>query len=301
MKRIRHYLSLVKFSHTIFAMPFALIGFFMGVMQAEQNSPLNGWQKTKEYFSNHGEVFLFIVICMVTARSAAMAFNRYLDREFDAKNPRTAIREIPKGIISPSSALRFTIANSIVFMWSAWMINISCFLLSPIALLVILGYSYTKRFTPLCHLILGLGLSLAPTGAFIAVTEHISAAVICLSAAVIGWVSGFDIIYALQDDEFDIKQGLYSIPSFFGRKNALFISRCLHAATAVFLIAVGLLQGMHFVYFIGLVIYVGLLIYQQSIVKVNDLSKVNIAFMTANGAASIAFAYFTIMDLVYFG
>ncbi|NBV04479.1 MAG: 4-hydroxybenzoate octaprenyltransferase [Cytophagia bacterium] len=301
MKRIRHYLSLVKFSHTIFAMPFALIGFFMGVMQAEQNSPLNGWQKTKEYFSNHGEVFLFIVICMVTARSAAMAFNRYLDREFDAKNPRTAIREIPKGIISPSSALRFTIANSIVFMWSAWMINISCFLLSPIALLVILGYSYTKRFTPLCHLILGLGLSLAPTGAFIAVTEHASAAVICLSAAVIGWVSGFDIIYALQDDEFDIKQGLYSIPSFFGRKNALFISRCLHAATAVFLISVGLLQGMHFVYFIGLVIYVGLLIYQQSIVKVNDLSKVNIAFMTANGAASIAFAYFTIMDLVYFG
>jgi len=301
MKRIRHYLSLVKFSHTIFAMPFALIGFFMGVMQAEQNSPLNGWQKTKEYFSNHGEVFLFIVICMVTARSAAMAFNRYLDREFDAKNPRTAIREIPKGIISPSSALRFTIANSIVFMWSAWMINISCFLLSPIALLVILRYSYTKRFTPLCHLILGLGLSLAPTGAFIAVTEHVSAAVICLSAAVIGWVSGFDIIYALQDDEFDIKQGLYSIPSFFGRKNALFISRCLHAATAVFLISVGLLQGMHFVYFIGLVIYVGLLIYQQSIVKVNDLSKVNIAFMTSNGAASIAFAYFTIMDLVYFG
>jgi 4-hydroxybenzoate polyprenyltransferase len=148
---------------------------------------------------------------------------------------------------------------------------------------------------------LGLGLSLAPTGAFIAVTEHVSAAVICLSAAVIGWVSGFDIIYALQDDEFDIKQGLYSIPSFFGRKNALFISRCLHAATAVFLISVGLLQGMHFVYFIGLVIYVGLLIYQQSIVKVNDLSKVNIAFMTSNGAASIAFAYFTIMDLVYFG
>lgn len=301
MKKIGHYLSLVKFSHTIFALPFALVGFFMGVFELEKNQiSLNGIEKIFNYFSSNEFVFLFILLCMVTARSAAMAFNRYLDRSFDAKNPRTAIREIPRGIISPANALRFTIINSILFMGSAWMINKICFLLSPIALLVILGYSYTKRFTPLCHLILGLGLSLAPVGAYIAVTQQVSSSIICLSAAVIGWVSGFDIIYALQDDDFDIQQGLYSIPGFFGRKNALLISRSLHLITGIFLIAVGVLNQMHWMYYAGLSIYIILLAYQQSIVKPNDLSKVNIAFMTANGIASLVFSAFTVTDLIYF-
>ena len=302
MKKINQYLSLVKFSHTIFAMPFAIVGFFMGVMHLQQDeTSLSGYKKVSAYFSDHWRIFAYIVLCMVFARSAAMAFNRYLDREFDAKNPRTAIREIPRGIISPASALRFTIINSILFMGSAWMINTTCFLLSPIALMIILGYSYTKRFTALCHIILGLGLSLAPVGAFIAVTEQVSIPIVLLSGAVIGWVSGFDIIYALQDDSFDASQGLYSIPSYLGRKNALNFSRVLHLITAILLLGVGYVAGFHWIYFIGLFIYTSLLGYQQSIVKENDLSRVNIAFMTANGIASIIFALFTITELIYFG
>ncbi|MEY3921437.1 MAG: hypothetical protein RL634_1198 [Bacteroidota bacterium] len=302
MKKIAQYLSLVKFSHTIFAMPFAIVGFFMGVMQM-QKSEINfsGIEKVIVYFSSQWMIFLYIILCMIFARSAAMAFNRYLDREFDAKNPRTAIREIPKGIISPASALRFTIINSILFMGSAWMINKICFLLSPIALLVILGYSYTKRFTALCHIILGLGLSLAPVGAFIAVTEQVNISIVLLSSAVIGWVSGFDIIYALQDDAFDASQGLYSIPSFLGRRNALLFSRILHSITGLLLAVLAYTYGFHWIYAIGFIIYISMLVYQQSIVKENDLSRVNIAFMTANGIASIFFAVFTITDLIYFG
>jgi 4-hydroxybenzoate polyprenyltransferase len=302
MKRFLQYLSLIKFSHTIFAMPFALVGFFVGLMFEQQNEiALSGWEKATDYFIGQWMVFLHILLCMIFARSAAMAFNRYLDRTFDAKNPRTSIREIPRGIISPASALQFTIINSILFMGSAWMINAICFLLSPIALIVILGYSYTKRFTALCHLILGLGLSLAPVGAFIAVTEQANLPIILLSAAVIGWVSGFDIIYALQDDAFDVSQGLYSIPGYMGRKNALQLSRLLHFITALLLIGFGYYNGMHWIYYTGLFIYISLLIYQQGIVKENDLSRVNIAFMTANGIASIIFAAFSITDLIYFG
>jgi len=302
MKKIAQYLSLVKFSHTIFAMPFAIVGFFMGVMQMQKSEiNLSGIEKVIAYFSSQWMIFLYIILCMIFARSAAMAFNRYLDREFDAKNPRTAIREIPKGIISPASALRFTIINSILFMGSAWMINKICFLLSPIALLVILGYSYTKRFTALCHIILGLGLSLAPVGAFIAVTEQVNISIVLLSSAVIGWVSGFDIIYALQDDAFDASQGLYSIPSFLGRRNALLFSRILHSITGLLLAVLAYTYGFHWIYAIGFIIYISMLVYQQSIVKENDLSRVNIAFMTANGIASIFFAVFTITDLIYFG
>jgi 4-hydroxybenzoate polyprenyltransferase len=235
---------------------------------------------------------------MVFARSAAMAFNRYLDRDFDAKNPRTAIREIPRGLISPASALRFTILNSLLFMGSAYMINSTCFLLSPVALLVILGYSYTKRFTALCHIVLGIGLSLAPTGAFIAVTQTIDPSIVFLSLAVIGWVSGFDIIYSLQDEAFDSTEGLSSIPAKLGRKNALFVSRLLHASTILLIFSSGYLFGLQWFFATGATLFSGLLIYQQSIVKVDDLSKVNIAFMTANGIASIVFSLFTIADLI---
>lgn len=297
MSKFNNYLSLIKFSHTIFAMPFALLGFFIGVFQLNNNNQ-NGWAVIQSYFTSNYAVFIFVILCMVFARSAAMAFNRYLDREFDAQNPRTAIREIPSGIISANSALRFTLLNSILFAGSAYMINITCFLLSPIALLVILGYSYTKRFTSLCHLVLGIGLSLAPAGAFIAVTETINTAVLFLSFAVIGWVAGFDIIYSLQDDQFDASQGLFSIPSRLGRKQALLVSRILHVATALLVVAAGLQFNFHLVYFIGAILFIGLLIFQQSLVKVNDLSKVNIAFMTANGIASIVFSIFAIADLI---
>ena len=187
MQAIRSYLSLIKFSHTIFAMPFALIGFFLGL----------SWNTDgRDYI----KIFILVVLCMVFARSAAMAFNRYLDKNFDALNPRTAIREIPSGIISANSALLFTIVCSLLFMACAFLLNPLCFYLSPVALAVILGYSYTKRFTPLCHLVLGLGLSLAPIGAFLAVTAEFALVPVLFSIAVLLWVSGFDIIYALQDE-----------------------------------------------------------------------------------------------------
>ncbi len=303
MSKVKNYLSLIKFSHTIFAMPFALIGFFMGVytiMKPGDTSTITGVDVVIEYTKTHRLIFIYIIACMVFARSAAMAFNRYLDREFDAKNPRTAIREIPSGIISPSSALRFTILNSILFVGFAYMINITCFLLSPIALIIILGYSYTKRFTALCHVVLGLGLSLAPAGAFIAVTESIDPSVVLLSLAVIGWVSGFDIIYSLQDDAFDASQGLWSIPSALGRKKALLLSRILHFITAILIYTAGFQFGFGILYTIGAILFTGLLVYQHSLVRSDDLSKVNIAFMTANGIASIAFAIFVIADLILF-
>lgn len=296
MSKINNYLSLIKFSHTIFAMPFALLGFFIGVFHL--HTAETGWQVIADYFKTNYFVFIFIILCMVFARSSAMAFNRYLDRDFDAKNPRTAIREIPIGLISASSALRFTLVNMILFIASAYMINMTCFILSPIALLVILGYSYTKRFTSLCHLVLGLGLSLAPAGAFIAVTASMIPSVFLLSLAVIGWVAGFDIIYSLQDDQFDASQGLYSIPSQLGRKKALNVSRILHAATALLIVVAGISFNFNSIYFIGATLFIGLLVYQQSLVKVNDLSKVNIAFMTANGIASIVFFIFALTDLI---
>ena len=303
MNKIKNYLSLIKFSHTIFAMPFALLGFVMGVFFIKElpgNGPTNGISTITNYFESNAIIFVYIIGCMVFARSAAMAFNRYLDREFDARNPRTAIREIPKGLISASSALRFTMLNTILFVGFAYMINTTCFFLSPIALLVILGYSYTKRFTSLCHIVLGIGLSLAPAGAFIAVSQTIDMAVIFLSLAVVGWVAGFDIIYSLQDDEFDVSQGLLSIPTALGRKNALRFSRGLHFVTVVFLFMAGFYFGFGFLYTTGVILFTGLLIYQQSIVKHNDLSRVNIAFMTSNGIASIVFALFAIADLILF-
>lgn len=303
MKKVKNYLSLIKFSHTIFAMPFAVLGFFMGVFYLHDKSAdtnLHGLDVLVAYSKNNPLIFLYIVCCMVFARSAAMAFNRYLDRDIDARNPRTAIREIPKGIISPSNALRFTILNSVLFMGISYKINTICFLLSPIAMLVILGYSFTKRFTSLCHLVLGLGLSLASVGAFMAVTQTVDQSIVLLSIAVIGWVTGFDIIYSLQDDAFDKSQGLWSIPSVFGRKKALLFSRILHFVTAILVFTAGFQFGFGNLYILGALIFTGLLIYQQSIVKADDLSRVNIAFMTSNGIASTIFALFAIADLILF-
>ncbi len=230
MSKVKSYLSLIKFSHTIFAMPFALIGFFLpsktevvyGVGQWNLNKTI-GWDDEVETnleveaWKDFGILLLLVIFCMVFARSAAMAFNRYLDRQFDAKNPRTAIREIPTGIITPKNALLFTVLSSLLFIICTFFINRLCFYLSPVALAVVLGYSYTKRFTPLCHLVLGLGLSLAPIGAYLAVTGQFALLPILFSLAVIFWVSGFDIIYALQDEEFDKSQQLYSIPAWLGK------------------------------------------------------------------------------------
>lgn len=241
--------------------------------------------------------FLLVLICMITARSAAMAFNRYLDRHFDARNPRTAIREIPRGIISPNSALRFVILCCLLFMLTSWFINPICFYLSPVALFVILFYSYTKRFTALCHIVLGIGLSLAPIGAFLAVSGRFELVPLLFSGAVICWVSGFDIIYAMQDEDFDKSENLYSIPTAFGKKQALRISVFLHVLSAIFVIIAGIFGGFGAWYWVGMIIFSCMLIYQHTIVKPNDLSRVNLAFMTANGIASVVFALFVITDL----
>ncbi|MGZ3866864.1 MAG: UbiA-like polyprenyltransferase, partial [Bacteroidia bacterium] len=193
MEKVKQYLSLIKFSHTIFALPFAIIGFLLAVKEEHSFSP---------------QIFVCMLLCMVFARSAAMAFNRYIDRKFDALNPRTKSREIPAGVISSSSALAFTIISALAFVATTWFINPICFYLSPVALLVVLGYSYTKRFTAFCHIVLGIGLSLAPIGAYLAVTGVFNLLPLLFSFTVLTWVSGFDIIYALPDAEFDKTQNL---------------------------------------------------------------------------------------------
>lgn len=289
-QQLFNYFSLIKFSHTIFAMPFAFIGFFLGLQANEQLlSTTDLLQK-----------FLLVVACMVFARSAAMAFNRYLDRSIDARNPRTAIREIPRGIVTPSSALFFTILNSLLFVTATWFINQICFWLSPVALAVVLGYSYTKRFTALCHLVLGVGLSLAPIGAYLAVTGYFSLLPLLFSAAVICWVSGFDIIYALQDEEFDRTHQLHSIPAKLGKAGALRVSRVLHSISFLFIVGAGLYGSFGWSYALGALLYGGMLVYQQWLVRPHDLSRVNLAFMTANGIASVFFAIFVIADLLIF-
>ncbi|MCW3092409.1 MAG: 4-hydroxybenzoate octaprenyltransferase [Ferruginibacter sp.] len=299
MTSVKKYLSLVKFSHTIFAMPFAVIGFFLGIASLSFSvvpgfhtviyPPVAEWIK----------LFILVILCMVFARSAAMAFNRYLDSSFDAKNPRTAIREIPAGIISRQSALRFVLINCFLFVTATFFINRICFYLSPVALFVILFYSYTKRFTALCHLVLGVGLSLAPIGAYLAVTGKFELLPVLFSFAVLFWVSGFDIIYALQDVAFDTSQKLHSIPAMVGKSKALRISELLHLASAICVISAGVYGHFGWMYWIGIVIFIGMLIYQHSIVKPDDLSKVNIAFMTANGIASVVFAVFVLLDIFF--
>ncbi len=305
MPSIKNYLSLVKFSHTIFAMPFAIIGFFLGIANLNatdytkklyQFAP-TFFEKLVIFFTYKPYIFILVLLCMITARSAAMAFNRYLDRQFDAKNPRTAIREIPAGIISEKNAFFFTILMCVLFVTCTYFINSICFYLSPVALFVIIFYSYTKRFTFLCHIVLGVGLSLAPIGAYLAVTGIFALLPIFFSVAVVCWVSGFDIIFALQDEAFDKENNLYSIPAFVGTQKALNISSLLHLLSAAAVIFAGFYGHFSWFYWMGTVVFCGMLIYQHAIVKPTDLSRVNIAFMTANGIASVVFAVFVLLDL----
>lgn len=287
---MKNYLSLIKFSHTVFALPFALVGFFLA-NYLEGKSP-------------NLTILLCILLCMVFARSAAMAFNRYLDRDIDALNPRTVVREIPAGVITAKSALTFVVINSMAFILTTWFINPLCFALSPIALLVVLGYSYTKRFTFLCHFVLGLGLSLAPIGAYLAVTGHFDMLPLYYSMVVLLWVSGFDIIYALQDEDFDKSLNLNSIPVRLGRRGALQLSNILHLICAVVVLyAVWSVNtegvGFGIIHWAGTAIFVGLLGYQHTLVKPEDLSKVNMAFFTTNGIASVIYGSMFIVDFFF--
>ncbi len=283
-KSIGNYLSLVKFSHTVFALPFAAIGFTLGIIKVN--------------FTVDWTMAVKVLLCMVFARTAAMAFNRWADQKYDVLNPRTAIREVPAGIISSKSALIFTFISCMLFIATTWFINSLCFYLSFVALAVVLGYSYTKRFTALCHLILGLGLSLAPIGAYLAVTAQFDMLPIWFSLSVLCWVTGFDIIYALQDESFDRQEKLNSIPAYFGGKKALLISRFMHISSSIFLLLAGIYGEFGLFYFTGYVFFSILLIYQHSIVRTGDLTKVNMAFFTTNGIASVLFACFAIYDFL---
>lgn len=283
IKKIGHYFSLVTFAHTIFALPFAFIGFFLATKLHDY--PMN-WT-----------TFLFVILCMIFARNAAMGFNRWADRRIDAQNPRTADREIPNGTISSSSGLIFTLVNAILFIATTWFINSLCFWLSPAAILVIMGYSLTKRFTVLCHFILGLGLSLAPIGAYLSVTGQFHWLPMIFSAIVLTWVSGFDIIFALQDHEFDKEANLFSVPVWLGKSKALRLSAGIHVFTALLVLLAGFLAELGWLYFLGSTVFIMLLYYQHRIVKPDDLSKVNRAFGTTNGAASVVFAAFVLLEL----
>lgn len=284
MTTIKKYLSMVKFAHSIFAMPFAFIGFFLAIKLNDLS-----FDYTK---------LIYIVFAMIFARNAAMGFNRYLDRDIDKKNERTKSREVASGIITPKNALIFVIINSLLFMATAFLINWLAFFLSPVALAVVLGYSYTKRFTALCHLVLGLGLSLAPIGAYISVTGVFNNIIpILISFVVLFWTAGFDIIYALQDEEFDKENQLKSIPSMIGKDKSLKLSKVFHIISATLVLAAGYLLGTGIWYWIAAGIFIGLLYNQHRLVKPNDLSKVNLAFFTTNGFASILFAVFSILSL----
>ncbi len=280
---VSNFLSLIKFSHTIFALPFALIGYFLALEFS--------------VYSFDWTLMVKVVLCMLFARSAAMAFNRYIDRDIDKANERTAeVREIPKGAISPKNALIFVFVNVALFVATAYSINTICFYLSPIALAVILGYSYTKRFTALCHLILGIGLSLAPIGAYLAVTAHFAWLPLYFSFAVLFWVSGFDMIYALQDDDFDREMNLHSIPAKIGRKATLNLSKFFHLITAFFIVWATYKAEGGLLFWVGSIAFITLLSYQHLLVKPNDLSKVNLAFFTTNGIASVIFSIFVILS-----
>ena len=284
---MKAYLSLIKFSHTIFALPFALVGFFLSA------------QATGTAFSLR--LFILVLLCMIFARSAAMAFNRYLDRDIDKLNARTAVREIPAGVIKPQSALIFVLGNCMAFIATTWFINPLCFALSPVALLVVLGYSYTKRFTFLCHFVLGAGLGLAPLGAYLAGGGGFDLIPLLLSFGVMCWVAGFDIIYALQDADFDKDHKLYSIPSTVGVEKALRISNWTHAASAIFMISATWFMTSNYANY-GLLSWIAMgafllmLIYQHMLVKPNDLSRINLAFFTTNGIASVVFGSLVILD-----
>jgi 4-hydroxybenzoate polyprenyltransferase len=282
-RSVKNYFSLVKFSHTVFAMPFAIIGFALAVATTDNVFSL--------------KLLLLVILCMIFARNAAMGFNRLADNRFDALNPRTKNREIPTGKISTKAAAFFVIVNAALFIITTGFINKVTLFLSPVALLIILGYTLSKRITYLCHFILGLGLSLAPIGAYISVTDTFALIPVIYSLIVITWVSGFDIIYALQDDDFDRSNQLHSIPSLTGRKRALIISILVHFMTFILVIAAGYLEKGGPIFWIGAFIFTALLIYQHIIVKHNDISRVTLSFATTNGIASILFSIFVIIDL----
>lgn len=281
MKKIKLILEMIKFEHTIFALPFA----FTAALLAARGLP--SWDK-----------ILWITVAMVGARSAAMGFNRWADRRFDAENPRTRERALPKGLVTPFQVMMFIIASSAVLSFAAYMLNPLAFYLSPVALALVFFYSYTKRFTYLSHAFLGLAICLAPLGAWIAVTGRIASPALVLGAAVLFWLLGFDVLYALQDIEFDRKAGLYSIPKRFGVRRSLMIARVSHAVSASALLWLYFIMDLGGFYIAGVLAAVILLLYEHSLVSENDLSKLDMAFFNMNGWISVTVFVFTLLDVL---
>lgn len=285
MKALSKYFALVKFSHTIFSLPFAVTGFLMGYETTDKLPEI--------------KVIIATLLCLIFARNAAMSFNRYIDKQFDKINPRTAQREIPAGIIHPLSALWFTIVNSVLFIFSSYFINSVCFYLSPVALLIILSYSYMKRISWLCHFHLGLGLMIAPVGAYMAVSGNITLDIFLLGLAVLFWVAGFDIIYSIQDMDFDRKMMLFSIPARFGDKNALYIARITHFISAILLLFWTFqYYSMQWLIIFGTILFVLFMTRQHLIIRNKNYQRINSVFFTSNGIASFVFGAFYILNLI---
>lgn len=281
---MKRFFSLVAFSHTVFAFPFALVGYFIAI-----------WDEGHAFSWTS---LLLVALCMVLARTAAMAFNRFADAAIDAANPRTQQREIPSGKVSRRAALGLAVFCAAAFWAATYFLNRLCFLLAPVALLIILGYSFTKRFTSWSHLVLGLGLALAPVGAYLAVTGQFGVLPIMLGAAVLFWVAGFDVIYALQDRNFDLRSGLHSIPARFGIASSLRISEGFHLISVLLLLATGWYGDFGIWYWLGWLTFSLLLIHQHRLVSEHDLSRVNAAFFTTNGMASVIFCVFVLVDFL---
>ena len=281
MRKLKIILEMIKFEHTVFALPFAIMSAFIASDGLPQLAKL-GW----------------ILVAMVGARSCAMAFNRLADAEIDSKNPRTSTRAIPAGLITKGAVWIFTFVSAGLLVCAAWRLNSLAFALSPIALAVIMGYSFTKRFTALSHLWLGLALSISPVGAWIAITGRFDWTPIVLCCVVLLWTAGFDIIYACQDVNFDRKHGLHSIPARIGIRWALWISSALHVVAVVLLFVIPLLTELGLFYYIGVGIVVLIFIYEHAIVKPNDLSRVNLAFFTLNGTISLVLMALSIADIL---
>ncbi len=278
-KALTEFLEMIKFEHTVFALPFALVSLLLA---------------TKGHLTWH--LVLWVVVAMVGARTGAMGFNRIIDAEFDRRNPRTRNRAIPAGRISRRSALIISLTAFGLFVIAAAMLNTACLLASPFAIIVLIGYSYTKRYTSYSHLVLGFAISGAPLGAWMAATGTVSIPAIILSIAVLCWIAGFDILYSLQDVEFDRKTGLHSIPAAVGIAPALWISRLLHFLSIVFLASLAKLLPTGALYLIGVAAVGGLLVYEHLLIHPNDLSKINTAFFTINGLISMMFLAFVMVD-----
>jgi len=281
-RKIKIILDMIKFEHTIFALPFAIMSAFIASDGLPALDKI-GW----------------ILVAMVGARSCGMAFNRLADAEIDKANPRTAMRAIPAGLLTKGAVWIFTLVSAALLVFAAYQLNPLAFALSPVALGVIMGYSYTKRFTLLSHLWLGTSLSIAPVGAWIAIKGRFEPPPMLLALAVLLWTAGFDIIYACQDFDFDRRLGLHSIPARFGIRRALWMSSALHVVMVAILIGVTLLTRLGTLYLIGVGVVTIILFYEHAIVKPNDLSRVNLAFFTLNGMVSLVLMALSVADMMF--